>query len=66
MPDKLWPPLKYNRSLLKKIAKLAADTIQTKAKKRKINVAIFTAMHTFGRDLKWHPIRNNGWVVRRQ
>jgi hypothetical protein len=54
MPDKLWPPLKEKRALLKKIAKLAADTIQTKAKKRKINVAIFTAMHTFGRDLKWH------------
>lgn len=54
LPDKLWPLFQEDRSLLNNLAKLAADVILTLAKKRKIKVAIFTAMHTFGRDLKWH------------
>ena len=54
VPDKLWPTFQQDRELLNQFAKLAADCIQTTAKKLGINVAIFTALHTFGRDLKWH------------
>ena len=54
LPDKLWPLFQKDRTLLNQLAKLAADVFMTIAKTHKINVAIFTAMHTFGRDLKWH------------
>jgi hypothetical protein len=54
LPDKLWPLFQEDRRLLNQLPKLAADVLMSIAKKKKLKVAIFTAMHTFGRDLKWH------------
>ena len=55
MPSQLWGLFFKHRDLLNHLAKEAADTIQRKAKEKGLKVAIFTALHTFGRDLKWHP-----------
>jgi hypothetical protein len=54
LPDTLWPLFQQDRSLLNQLASLAADVILKLSKKKKIKVAIFTALHTFGRDLKWN------------
>lgn len=52
MPSELWDFFWFNRHLLNLIAKIAADCIRKIAKKKKILVGIFIALHTFGRDLK--------------
>lgn len=52
MPSELWDFFWFNRELLKFIAAIAANCIKTLAKKKKIIVGIFIAIHTFGRDLK--------------
>lgn len=54
MPSILWPCFAEDRTLLNQIANAAADCIITLAKKRGIKVAVFTALHTFGRGLNWH------------
>jgi hypothetical protein len=48
------------------LAKLAGDVILAIVKKKKIKVAIFTAMHTFACDLKWHVhihLSDHGWLI---
>ena len=52
MPSELWDLFWLNRDLLNQITKLAADCIMTLASKLNVVPAIFTALHTFGRDLK--------------
>jgi hypothetical protein len=52
MPCELWDFFWYNRQLLNLVASIAANCVLTMAKKRKIIVGIFIAIHTFGRDLK--------------
>ena len=52
MPSELWDLFWLNRDLLNQITKLAADCIITLAAKLNVVPAIFTALHTFGRDLK--------------
>lgn len=52
MPDSLWCMFWYNRQLFGKISAIAAGIITELAKKKKTTVGIFTALHTFGRDLK--------------
>lgn len=52
MPSELWDFFWYNRELLNCISKLAADCIQTLARKKNITPGIFGALHTFGRDMK--------------
>ena len=52
MPDSLWPILWFNRLLFGLISGIAAGLIQEIAAKKNIVVGIFTALHTFGRDLK--------------
>lgn len=52
MPDVLWPFFWWNRPLQNKISKLAAECIQSIARAKKIIPGVFTALHTFGRDLK--------------
>jgi len=52
MPCELWDFFWHNRKLLALIASIAANCILTIAKKKKIIVGIFIAIHTFGRDLK--------------
>ena len=52
MPSELWAFFWCIRKLLKRIAKVAADCIKSIGAKKKIILGIFTALHTFGRDLK--------------
>ena len=52
MPRELWDFFWYNRYLLNQITKIAADCLQKMAKKKRIILGIFIAIHTFGRDLK--------------
>ena len=52
MPPELRDLFLLNRELLNQITKLAADCIMTLARKLDVVPAIFTALHTFGRDLK--------------
>lgn len=54
MPSQLWPLFKDNRALLGQLSPLAAKTVQTVAQQKKCLPGLFTALHTFGRDLKWH------------
>lgn len=54
MPDKLWGLFDLNRFLLKELSKRAAKIIKSLAKKKGLLPGIFTALHTFGRDLKWN------------
>jgi len=54
MPSQLWVLFQYNRALLNQLSPLAAKTVQTVAHKKPCLPGIFTALHTFGRDLKWN------------
>ena len=52
MPQELWDFFWLNRSLLGYLSKIAAKCIQNIAKNKNVIPGIFTAIHTFGRDLK--------------
>ena len=52
MPSELWGFFWFNRALLNKIGKIAAQCVKYFAKKKGIIIGIFIAIHTFGRDLK--------------
>lgn len=54
MPDQLWPLSKLNRWLLPKFNKIAADAILSIGREKRLLPGVFTALHTFGRDLKWN------------
>lgn len=54
MPGELWELFSLNRFLLNDLSRLAANTLLTFAKNKGIIPGIFTALHTFGRDLKWN------------
>ena len=54
MPSQLWEIFRINRFLLKAISRLAAKVIKKCADKKGLTPAIFTALHTFGRNLKWN------------
>lgn len=52
MPESLWEIFWFNRDLLNIISEVVAGIIQEIAKKKNAVAGIFTALHTFGRDLK--------------
>ena len=52
MPDSLWAIFWLNRHLFGLISAIAAGIIKEIAAKKDLAVGIFTALHTFGRDLK--------------
>ncbi|MDE1465932.1 IS91 family transposase [Spartinivicinus poritis] len=54
MPGELWELFKLNRFLLNDLSRLSANTLLKFAKNKGITPGIFTALHTFGRDLKWN------------
>ncbi len=54
LPDELWCFFEANRPLQGNLSALAANTLLKSAKKKKLLPGIFTAIHTFGRDLKWN------------
>jgi len=54
MPGELWELFARNRMLLGQLSRLTAQTLTALTKKKGITPGIFTALHTFGRDLKWN------------
>lgn len=54
MPSELWPFFEVNRELLNELPKIASKVLLRLAKAKGIMPGIFTALHTFGRDLKWN------------
>ena len=54
MPSEYWELFRYNREQLGTLSGLAAKVILKAAQKKGILPGIFTALHTFGRDLKWN------------
>jgi len=52
IPMELWDFFWCNRPLLNRITKIAANCIQKIAKIKGVTPGVFTALHTFGRDLK--------------
>ncbi|AVX40587.1 IS91 family transposase [Yersinia massiliensis] len=55
MPDKLWPAFASNWPLLNKLFACAANTLLKWAKKLDIEIGLFVALHTYGRQLNQHP-----------
>lgn len=51
MPCELWDFFWHNRQLLNLVGSIAANCVITLAKKKKITVGVFIAIHTFGRAL---------------
>lgn len=54
LPSELWALFRYNRNLLGKPSGLAAKVMMKLSRKKGVLPGIFTALHTFGRDLKWN------------
>ena len=54
MPSALWELFELNRQLLKAPSRLAAGIIRKTAARKGVLPGIFTALHTFGRDLNWN------------
>lgn len=52
MPRELWDFFWLNRSLLNKISYLAAKAVLDFSRKNNVTPGLFSALHTFGRDLK--------------
>ena len=52
MPSELWDLFWLNRHLFNLLPALAAGVIKKLAANKKITLGMFTALHTFGRDLK--------------
>ncbi len=55
MPCEYWPIIRANRWLLGEMNRLAADVILTICRDLNITPGVFTAIHIWGRDQKWHP-----------
>ena len=54
MPSELWVLFKDDYRLLGQLSALAAGTVQQVARDKGVLPGIFTALHTFGRDLKYN------------
>jgi hypothetical protein len=54
MPSALWQIFDLNRTLLKSVSRLGAGVVKKTAERKGILAGIFTALHTFGRDLNWN------------
>ena len=54
MPSQLWPLFKENYALLGQLSALAAKPVLEVARQKGLLPGIFTALHTFGRDLKYN------------
>ena len=52
IPDIYWPLFWYNRYLMTIAPKISVNILTDMAKKKKVDIGILLAIHTFGRDLK--------------
>jgi len=64
MPSELWDFFWYNRKLLNKIGKIAANCVKTIADKKKVMPGVFIAIHTFGRDLRNFKLTAEQFIAR--
>ncbi|HGL6564190.1 transposase zinc-binding domain-containing protein [Klebsiella pneumoniae] len=55
MPDKLWPLFANNWPLLNPLFSCAAHILLKWAKKLGVEIGLFVALHTYGRQLNRHP-----------
>jgi hypothetical protein len=55
IPCEFWPLFQANRWMLGALSKLAADVCLTRCRQYGLTPGIFTALHTHGRALGWHP-----------
>lgn len=55
MPDKLWSLFANNWTLLNPLFSCAANTLLKWAKKLGVEIGLFVALHTYGRQLNRHP-----------
>lgn len=63
MPDALWPVFENNRWLLGHLFALAADNLLYAAEKKGLNIGIFGALHTYGRQLNWNCHIHLSWTT---
>ena len=54
MPDVFWDVFKLNRKLLGKLFSIASDSLQSLGKLKKLTLGIFSALHTYGRQLNFN------------
>ena len=54
MPDDFWAIFKKNRTLLNPLFSLAANGLLQQAKKQKLTIGLFAALHTYGRQLNFN------------
>ncbi len=62
MPSELWAFFWLNRYLMNLIPLIAANIIKEWAKRKGFLPGIFLAIHTFGRDLKFHLLVSSGGI----
>ena len=63
MLDSLWELFEVNRWLLGKLFAFAADNLLYAAKKRRLTMGIFGALHTYGRKLNWNTHIHLSWTM---
>ena len=54
MPDVFWPIFELNRWLLGALFSIAARSLLQQAKNKKLTIGIFSALHTYGRQLNFN------------
>ena len=54
MPDIFWDVFKLNRELLGKLFSLSSETLLSFARLKKLIIGIFSALHTYGRQLNFN------------
>jgi hypothetical protein len=54
-PCEFWPLFETNRYLLNDLCQLAAQACLTYCQQHGVTPGIFTALHTHGRNIGWHP-----------
>ncbi|WP_342221419.1 IS91 family transposase [Candidatus Fukatsuia endosymbiont of Tuberolachnus salignus] len=54
-PREFWPLFELNRALLTHLSRLAAKVILDFCQPKNLLPGLFTALHTHGRALNWHP-----------
>ena len=55
MPDVLWEIFRLNRDLLNELFPIAAKGLLDFAKEKNLIIALFSALHTYGRKLNFNP-----------
>ncbi|MGL4893366.1 MAG: IS91 family transposase, partial [Shewanella sp.] len=54
LPEQFWPLFAANRQLLKSLSKLASKIVLGWAEKKGVEIGVFSALHTYGRQFNWN------------